>query len=44
LVKQRDFAGLSIGETAAGLGISERTPKRHWTSARAWLLDALRAG
>jgi RNA polymerase sigma factor (TIGR02999 family) len=44
LVKLRYFAGLSIEETAAALGISERTAKRHWTYARAWLLDAMRAG
>ena len=44
LVKLRYFAGLSIEETAAALSISERTAKRHWTYARAWLLDAMRAG
>ncbi len=44
LVKLRYFAGLSIEETATALGISERTAKRHWTYARAWLLDAMRAG
>ena len=43
LVKLRYFAGLSIEETAVALGISERTAKRHWTYARAWLLDAMRA-
>jgi RNA polymerase sigma factor (TIGR02999 family) len=42
LVKLRYFAGLSIEETATALGISERTAKRHWTYARAWLLDAMR--
>ena len=41
LVKLRYFAGLSIEEAAAALGISERTAKRHWTYARAWLLDAM---
>ena len=44
LVKLRYFAGLSIEETAAALAISERTAKRHWTYARAWLLDAMRGG
>ena len=44
LVKLRYFAGLSIEETAAALGISERTAKRHWIYARAWLIDALQAG
>ncbi len=43
LVKLRYFAGLSIEEAATTLGISERTAKRHWTYARAWLLDSMRA-
>ncbi len=43
IVKLRYFAGLSIEETADALGISERTVKRHWTYARAWLLDAMQA-
>jgi RNA polymerase sigma factor (sigma-70 family) len=37
LVKLRFFAGLSIDEAAAALGISAATAKRHWTYARAWL-------
>jgi RNA polymerase sigma factor (TIGR02999 family) len=41
LVKLRYFAGLSIEETAAALAISPRTAKRHWTYARAWLLDTM---
>jgi DNA-directed RNA polymerase specialized sigma24 family protein len=41
LVKLRYFSGLSIEETASVLGISERTTKRHWSFARAWLLDAM---
>jgi RNA polymerase sigma factor (TIGR02999 family) len=41
-VKLRFFAGLSIDETAAALGISPSTAKRHWAYARAWLFDALR--
>ena len=43
LVKLRYFAGLSMEEAATALAISERTAKRHWTYARAWLLDAMRA-
>lgn len=41
LVKLRHFVGLSIPETAAVLGISETTAKRHWAYARAWLLREL---
>lgn len=42
VVKLRFFAGLSIDETAAALGISASTAKRQWAYARAWLFDALR--
>lgn len=42
LVRLRFFAGLKIEEAAETLGISERTAKRYWTFARAWLYDALR--
>ena len=35
------FAGLSIDETAAALGISRATAYRNWTYARAWLQVAL---
>jgi RNA polymerase sigma factor (TIGR02999 family) len=41
LVKLRFFAGLTLAEAAAVLGLSERTAKRHWAYARAWLFDAL---
>ncbi len=41
LVKLRYFVGLSTEEAAAALGISERTAKRHWAFARAWLLRDL---
>jgi RNA polymerase sigma factor (TIGR02999 family) len=37
LVKLRYFAGLTLPEAAAALGISERTAGRHWAFARAWL-------
>ena len=37
LVKLRYFAGLSLEETAAALGISPATAKRYWVYARAWL-------
>jgi RNA polymerase sigma factor (TIGR02999 family) len=41
LVKLRYFAGLSLEETAACLGLSAVTAKRHWAVARAWLYAAL---
>jgi RNA polymerase sigma factor (TIGR02999 family) len=44
LVKLRYFAGLSIDEAAACLGISSITAKRYWAVARAWLYDALSDG
>ena len=37
LVKLRYFVGLTLEEAAVALGISERTAKRDWTYARAWL-------
>ena len=37
LVELRYFAGLTIPDTAAALGVSPATVKREWTMARAWL-------
>ena len=37
IVEMRFFAGLGVEETAAALGISERTVKREWSVARSWL-------
>lgn len=42
IVRLRFFAGLSVEETANVLDISERTVKREWAVARAWLFDTLR--
>jgi RNA polymerase sigma factor (TIGR02999 family) len=42
VVKLRYFAGLTIEETAAVLGISVRTANRHWAFAKAWLHQQLR--
>ncbi|HVS40170.1 MAG TPA: ECF-type sigma factor [Gemmataceae bacterium] len=42
VVELRHFAGLSIEDAAAALGLSRATAYRHWTYARAWLRDALR--
>ena len=41
LVKLRFFVGLTNEEAAAAMGLSERTVKRHWTFARAWLYDQI---
>jgi RNA polymerase sigma factor (TIGR02999 family) len=41
LVKLRYFAGLSLQEAAAGLGISTASAKRQWVYARAWLYGKL---
>jgi RNA polymerase sigma factor (TIGR02999 family) len=42
LIKLRFFAGLPNVEAAQMLGLSERTAKRTWAYARAWLLEELR--
>jgi RNA polymerase sigma factor (TIGR02999 family) len=42
VVECRYFAGLSVEDTAAALGVSARTVKYDWTMARAWLFDTLR--
>lgn len=42
VVKLRFFAGLSVEEAAAALGISDRTVKREWRFARAWLFERLK--
>ena len=41
LVKLRFFAGLTLADSAANLGISHATAKRHWAYARSWLLCEL---
>jgi RNA polymerase sigma factor (TIGR02999 family) len=41
LVELRFFGGLSVEELGGLLGVSERTVKRDWRSARAWLLRRL---
>jgi len=41
VVELRYFAGFSIPETAALLGVSEATVRRDWTTARAWLYRAI---
>lgn len=44
VVRLRFYAGLSVEETAKALNMSERTVKREWAFARAWLHDALGGG
>ena len=44
VVKLRYFAGLTVAEAAAALGISPRTADNDWAYARAWLVAALRDG
>ena len=38
VIELRYFAGLTIEETAAVMGLSTATVKRHWQAARLWLL------
>lgn len=41
LVTLRYFGGLTMQQAADSLGIPLRTAERHWTYARAWLLQAV---
>jgi RNA polymerase sigma factor (TIGR02999 family) len=41
LVKLRFFAGLSMEKAALALGVTDRTARRDWRFARAWLFDRL---
>lgn len=43
VVECRFFAGYSEAETAEALGINERTVRRDWVKARAWLYRELSA-
>jgi RNA polymerase sigma factor (TIGR02999 family) len=42
VVELRFFAGLSVEETAAALGISPATVKRDWATAKLWLHNELK--
>jgi RNA polymerase sigma factor (TIGR02999 family) len=44
LVNLRFFAGLSLKDTAASLGLAQRSAERQWAYARAWLYAYLRQG
>lgn len=44
MVQLRYFGGLSVEEAAQSLGMSRASAYRHWTFARAWLLQQLTGG
>jgi RNA polymerase sigma factor (TIGR02999 family) len=44
IVEMRFFGGLSVEETAEVLGVSPRTVKREWSTAKLWLLRQLSRG
>jgi DNA-directed RNA polymerase specialized sigma24 family protein len=41
IVEARVFAGLSVEEAAAALGLSRASAYREWSFARAWLAAAM---
>lgn len=43
VVKLRYFAGLTQEQVAETMGLSLRTAERHWTWAKAWLFQRIRA-
>lgn len=43
LVKLRYFVGMTLEQAAEALGISERSAKRYWAFARAWLHEEIKA-
>jgi RNA polymerase sigma factor (TIGR02999 family) len=43
LVKLRYFAGLTVEQAGAALGISRATADRYWAFARAWLYNELKS-
>ncbi|MBI4659053.1 MAG: sigma-70 family RNA polymerase sigma factor [Verrucomicrobia bacterium] len=42
VVKLRFFVGMSHAEIASALGISEKTSKRYWAHAKAWLCQRIK--
>lgn len=44
IVELRFFAGMTVEETAAVLGVSSATVKRDWSMARAWLSRQIKRG
>ena len=41
--KMRHYTGCSVEEAAKMVGISRATAYRHWTFARAWLLNEIQS-
>jgi len=41
LVELRYFGGLTVEEAAKTLGVTDRTARRYWAYAKAWLLEEL---
>ncbi|HET9886091.1 MAG TPA: ECF-type sigma factor, partial [bacterium] len=41
VVRLRFYGGLSVEETAEALSVAERTVKRDWMFAKAWLVNEL---
>ena len=41
VVKLRFFVGMSNDEAARALGVSEKTVRRYWTHAKAWLYERI---
>ena len=44
MIRLRFFAGITNAEAGEMLGLSERTAKRTWAYARAWLYEELKQG
>lgn len=44
VVELHHFLGLTFDEVAGVMGLSSRTVKRHWESAKAWLYHAISKG
>ena len=44
VVELRFFAGMEVEAIAEVLGVTDRTVRRHWVYARAWLLKKIQAG
>jgi RNA polymerase sigma factor (TIGR02999 family) len=42
IAKLRFFGGLTLEEAGHVLGVTDRTAKRYWAYARAWLFDEMR--